>query len=57
MKEARKRTPMIITFRKSTKTISATADAENFALLAECTQNNCGRRCLLSAVLVRKSPY
>ena len=40
----------MITFRKSTKkNISATADVENVALLAECAQNNCGRR-LLSAV-------
>ena len=28
-------------------TISETADAENVALQSECTQNNCGRRCLL----------
>jgi hypothetical protein len=37
--------------------ISARADAENVALLAEYTQNNCGRRSLLSAVLARKSPF
>jgi len=56
MKEARKRTPVMITFRKSTKTISFSADVENVARLAECTQNHCEKRCLLSAVLARKSP-
>jgi hypothetical protein len=25
--------------------------------MAECTQNNCGRRCFLSAVLAQKSPF
>jgi len=56
MKEARKRTPMMIAFRKSTKTISVTADVENITLLAECTQNYCVKRSLFSAVLVRASP-
>lgn len=34
---------MIITFIKSTNPTSARADAENAALLTECSQHNCGK--------------
>jgi hypothetical protein len=56
MKEARKRTPVIKLSESLPKTIIITADVENVSLLAECTQKKCGSRCLLSAVLARKSP-
>jgi hypothetical protein len=56
VKEVRKRFAAIITFRKSNKNFnSATAGAESFAHLTECTEYNCRRRCcLLSGVLLWK---
>jgi hypothetical protein len=53
VKEARKRFAAIITFRKSNKNFnSAAAGAESVALLTECTEYNCRKRCcLLSGVL------
>jgi hypothetical protein len=56
MKEARKRTPVINTSESLPKTSCATEDAENVALLAKCTQNNWGRRCLFSAGPARENP-
>jgi hypothetical protein len=57
MKEAKKRTRVFNTSENLPKTSCARADAENFALLAECTQNDWGRHCLFSAVLAREYPF